>query len=218
MKNFQNIKQKPSSRSRGFTLVEMIMVVGIFLFTFVGVMLGVQVFGLRIYTLEATKLVATQGARTALNAIRDQIREAKNCYVGNCASEATNAFTLIAVTNIQQGNALIVYPTTNTSAYVVYYLDTSGSIYGLNQFNVTNGQIVYTNQLALYITNLVIFDAESWQTGIATNYTSLDNREIIHVTLQFSQWQYPIAFVGGHDFNAYDYYQLRTRVFRRAWN
>ena len=218
MKNFPKLKQKPSSRSRGFTIVEMMLVVGIFLFTFVGVMVGVQVFGLRIYTLEATKLVATQGARTALNAMRDQIRSAKNVYVGNCASEHTNAFSLIAVTNIQQGNALIVYPTTNTSAYVIYYLDTSGSIYSLNQFNVTNGSISYTNQLAKYVTNLVIFDAENWQTLVATNYTSLDNRELIHITLQFSQWQYPIAFVGGHDFNAYDYYQLRTRVFRRAWN
>lgn len=218
MKNFQNIKQKPSSRSLGFTVVEMIMVVGIFLFIFVGVMIGVQLFGLRIYTLEATKLVATQGARTAMNAMRDQIRESKTVYVGNCASEATNAFSLLAVTNIQQGNALIVYPTTNTSAYIVYYLDTSAAIYALNQFNVTNGQIVYTNQLAKYLTNLVVFDAENWQTGVATNYTSLDNREIIHVTMQFSQWQYPIAFIGTHGFNAYDYYQLRTRVFRRAWN
>ena len=36
--------------------------------------------------------------------------------------------------------------------------------------------------------------------------------------MQFSQWEYPIAFVGGVGLNAYDYYQLRTRVFRRAWN
>jgi hypothetical protein len=36
--------------------------------------------------------------------------------------------------------------------------------------------------------------------------------------MQFSQWEYPIAFVGGHDFNAFDFYQLRTKVFRRAWN
>src|SRR5580698_2670856 len=99
MKIFKNIKRRPSLRSRGFTMVEMMMVVGIFLFTFVGVMLGVQIFGLRIYTLEATKLVATQGSRTALNAMRDQIRSAKTVYVGNCASETTSAFSLLAVTN-----------------------------------------------------------------------------------------------------------------------
>jgi prepilin-type N-terminal cleavage/methylation domain-containing protein len=218
MKIFKNIKRRPSLRSRGFTMVEMMMVVGIFLFTFVGVMLGVQIFGLRIYTLEATKLVATQGSRTALNAMRDQIRSAKTVYVGNCASETTSAFSLLAVTNAQQGNALIVYTTTNSSAYTVYYLDTSSAIYVLNQFNVTNGSIVYTNQLAKYLTNLVVFDAENYKGVIATNYTSLDNREIIRVTLQFSQWEYPIAFVGGHDFNAFDYYQLRTKVLRRAWN
>jgi hypothetical protein len=199
-------------------MVEMIMVVGIFLFTFVGVMLGVQLFGLRIYTLEATKLVATQSARMALNAMRDNIREAKNVYVGSCSAIKTNSFSLLAVTNIQQGNALIVYPTTNASAFTVYYLDTSSSVYVLNQFNVTNNQIVYTNQLAQYLTNLVVFDAENYKGVTATNYTSLDNREVIRVTLQFSQWEYPIAFVGGHDFNAFDFYQLRTKVFRRAWN
>jgi prepilin-type N-terminal cleavage/methylation domain-containing protein len=218
MKIFKNIKCRPSLRSRGFTMVEMMMVVGIFLFTFIGVMLGVQLFGLRIYTLEATKLVATQGARTALNAMRDQIRSAKTVYVGNCASEATNAFSLLSVTNVQQGNALIVYTTTNSSAYTVYYLDTSTAIYALNQFNVTNGHIAFTNQLAKYLTNLIVFDAENYKGLITTNYTSLDNREIIRVTLQFSQWEYPIAFVGGHDFNAFDFYQLRTKVLRRAWN
>jgi len=46
----------------------------------------------------------------------------------------------------------------------------------------------------------------------------LDNRLLIEVTMQFSQWEYPIAFVGTNGLNAYDYYQLRTRVFRRAWN
>jgi len=217
MKNFKNLKRS-STGSPGFTLVEMVMVVGIFLFTFVGVMVGVQLFGLRIYTLEATKLVATQGARIALSDMRDQIREAKTCYVGNCSSTGTSSFSLLNVTNIQQGNALIVYPTTATNAYVVYYLDTSGSINMLRQFNVTNSSVSYTNILAEYITNQIVFDAENYQGNIATNYTALDNREVIHVTLQFSEWEYPIAFVGGHDFNAFDFYQLRTRVFRRAWN
>jgi hypothetical protein len=69
-----------------------------------------------------------------------------------------------------------------------------------------------------YITNTIIFDAENFQGYIATNYTALDNREGIHVTLQFSQWEYPIAYIGGTTFNAFDFYQLRTRVFRRAWN
>jgi type II secretory pathway pseudopilin PulG len=207
-----------SCRTSAFTLVEMITTVGIFMFIFVGVMVSVQLFGLRIYTLEATKLVATAGAREAMNDMRDQIREGKIVYVGNCTTESTTSFSLIGVTNSQQGNALIVYPTTNTTGYIVYYLDTSTGTNSLMEFTVTNGEVTYTNELASYITNTVIFDAENFQGYIATNYTSLDNREVIHVTLQFSQWEYPIAHIGGTTFNAFDYYQLRTKVFRRAWN
>jgi len=33
---------------------------------------------------------------------------------------------------------------------------------------------------------------------------------IIHIKLQFSQWEYPLAGVGGGAL--YDYYQLQTRV------
>jgi type II secretory pathway pseudopilin PulG len=221
MKIINQLKSGAKSfRALAFTLVEMIMVVGIFLFIFVGVMTAVQIFGLRIYTLEATKLVATQGARSALNALRDEIRGSKNVYIGNCTAPNTNSFTLVNAnsTNMLQGNAIIVYPTTNSNWYYIYYLDTSTGTNILTQFNVTNGSVYYTTQLASYITNQIIFDAENYQGTVGTNYTALDNREIIKVTMQFSQWEYPIAFVGGVGFNAYDYYQLRTRVFRRAWN
>jgi hypothetical protein len=217
MKTFKHTNNR-SRRASAYTLVEMITTVGIFLFIFVGVMVSVQLFGLRIYTLEATKLVATAGARDAMNNMRDLIREGKIVYVGNCTTESTTSFTMIGVTNTQQGNALIVYPTTNTTAYTVFYLDNSTGTNDMMEFSVTNGAVNYTNELASYITNSIIFDAENFQGVIATNYTSLDNREVIHVTMQFSQWEYPIAYIGGTTFNAFDFYQLRTRIFRRAWN
>jgi hypothetical protein len=217
MKTFKHTNNR-SRRASAYTLVEMITTVGIFLFIFVGVMVSVQLFGLRIYTLEATKLVATAGARDAMNNMRDMIREGKIVYVGNCTTESTTSFTMIGVTNTQQGNALIVYPTTNTTAYTVFYLDNSTGTNDMMEFSVTNGAVNYTNELASYITNSIIFDAENFQGVIATNYTSLDNREVIHVTMQFSQWEYPIAYIGGTTFNAFDFYQLRTRIFRRAWN
>ena len=72
--------------------------------------------------------------------------------------------------------------------------------------------------LAKYITNKIVFDMENWQGNIVSNEQVLDNRLLIGVTMQFSQWEYPIAYVGTNGLNAYDYYQLRTRVFRRAWN
>jgi len=219
MKLFENIRNRARRRAvRGFTLAEMVITVGVFLFIFTGVMVAVQIFGLRIYTLAATKLVATAGGRKALNQIRDQIREGKMVSVGNCSSPSYSSFALIGTTNSQQGNALIIYPTTNTAWYSIYYLDTSTTTNRLIQFNVSNSVTTYTNTLAKYLTNNLVFDARDWQNNIVTNDQSLDNRLLIEVTMQFSQWEYPIAYVGTNGLNAYDYYQLRTRVFRRAWN
>jgi len=219
MKLFKNIQNRARRRNvRGFTLAEMVITVGVFLFIFTGVMVAVQIFGLRIYTLAATKLVATAGGRKALNQIRDQIREGKMVYVGNCSSPSYSSFALIGTTNSQQGNALIVYPTTNTAWCSIFYLDTSTTTNRLLQFNVSNSATTYTNTLAVYLTNQIVFDARDWRNNIVTNDQSLDNRLLIEVTMQFSQWEYPIAYVGTNGLNAYDYYHLRTRVFRRAWN
>jgi hypothetical protein len=220
MKLFKNIQNRARRRTvRGFTLAEMVITVGVFLFIFTGVLVAVQLFGLRIYTLAATKLVATAGGRKALNQIRDQIRGGKMVYVGNCSSAVSSSFQFI--TNApQQGNALIIYPTTNLTWYSVYYLDTSTTTNCLIQFNVSNSVTTYyTKTLTTYVTNQIIFDARDWSNNIVMSEQSLDNRLLIEVTMQFSQWEYPIAKVGpSGGWNAYDYYQLRTRVFRRAWN
>jgi len=219
MKSLKNIRNRSRWKNvRGFTLAEMVITVGVFLFVFTGVMVSIQIFGLRIYSLAATKLVATAGGRHALDQIRDEVQEAKTVYVGNCSIYGPSSFTLIGLTNAQAGNALIVYPTTNTTSYTLFYLDTSTATNYLKQCNVTNGVAVLTNTLTGYITNQIVFDAEDYQGNIATNYQSLDNRLVIRVIMQFSQWEYPIAYVGGVGLNAYDYYQLRTRIYRRVWN
>jgi hypothetical protein len=86
-----------------------------------------------------------------------------------------------------------------------------------------------TVNLVSFITNSDIFAAEDWDNWppVGTiNYASqaisnnLSNNQIYSVKLQFYQWEYPIGYVnvGGTnvDANAYDFYQVRTRVCRRA--
>src|SRR5215472_4970478 len=58
-----------------FTATEIMMAIAIFSFVIAG-MLSVQLFGLRVYTLAATKAAATTGARETLNSMRDRIRSA----------------------------------------------------------------------------------------------------------------------------------------------
>jgi type II secretory pathway component PulJ len=224
MKYFSNQPGRRPRRSAGYTLVEMLMAVGIYMTILVGVVVAIQIFALRIYTLAATKLTATQGARKALNQIRNDIRQAKMLQVGT--TDNSGNFTSINPTNAAVGNALRIYQTTNLGApYSLYYLQTN-AISGLSSNNLfwisVTTAATNTINLSGYITNMDIFAAEDWDnwpaTGTAMTPTTnnVSNNQVFSVKLQFYQWEYPIAVVGGAGLNAYDYFQLRTRVCRRA--
>jgi hypothetical protein len=67
--------------------------------------------------------------------------------------------------------------------------------------------------LAQYVTNYYCFTAEDYETNVLLNYL---NNPIIHIVMNFSQWEYPIAVIGTNGANAYDYYRLQTRICRRS--
>jgi type II secretory pathway pseudopilin PulG len=219
MKLFPNINARPRrSAVSAFTLLEMMISVGIYLSLFIGVMVAVQLFGLRVYTLAATKLTATAEGRKAMNQMRDDIRQAKTLQVGNttgAASLGNLVFTASPSTNLAQGTALQVFSTTNALPYTIYYLDTSTPTNYLKAYMVDANNAATTVKLAGYLTNSIIFRAEDFQGNPVTN--NLANNQVYSLTLQFYQWEYPIAFVGtNHGLNEYNYYQLRTKVCRRA--
>ena len=203
----------------GFTLVEMMITTYVYAVVFLGVMIAIQVFALRIYTLAATKLAATDGSRKALNAVRDQIREAKTLDIGNCSSTA-DSFVSVSTNSVQIGNSLRIFPSLDQNNYTIFYLDSTATTNcNLKEVTVmTNGASFITNVavVASYITNQDIFTAENCQGQVLTNDNVTDNRIVIYMELQFYKWEYPIAWVGGKGLNAYDYYQLRTRITRRA--
>ncbi len=217
MKLFSNIRTRQHRASiSAFTLVEMMVSVGIYLSLFIGVMVAIQLFGLRVYTLAATKLTATAGGRKAMNQIRDDIRQAKTLQVGTLGTAGSpTTFTANTGTNLAEGTALQVFSTTNALPYTIYYLDTSTSTNYLDAYMVNSNNVASTVQLASYITNSIIFEAQDFQGNPVTN--SLQNNQVYSLTLQFYQWEYPIAFTGsGKALNEYNYYQLRTKVCRRA--
>lgn len=195
------------SRNSGFTLPEILIATGLFGLMVMG-MVSAQIYGMRVYTLAATKLVATAGARAAMNQIRDQIREANEVDIGNCSSDWSS---FVCVTNgTQQGNAVQIFPTTNSTPYLICYLDTTTST---NKLILYSSSLGTSQLLAGYITNTIVFDAEDLWGNILTNNV---NNRVIKMTMQFYEWEYPIARIGGTNFNEYDYYQLRTRITRRA--
>jgi len=223
----------PSHRQRsrsGFTLLEMMFSVGIYTILLIGVLIAIQVFALRVYTLAATKLTATQGARQALNQIRDDIRQGKYVQVGN--ADNSGNFTPYTGNNLAVGNAIQIFPTTNgnngtppytppTPPYDIFYLKTN------NPGGVSSNNLIWiavsassnstTANLCTYITNLDVFATMDCWGNISSN--ALANNWIYTVKFQFYQWEYPIAVISSNSApNAYDYYQLRTRVCRRALN
>jgi type II secretory pathway pseudopilin PulG len=220
MKLFSNLHARPRRTTvSAFTLVEVMVSVGIFLGLFVGVMVAIQIFGLRVYTLAATKLTATADGRKAMNQIRDDIRQAKTLSVGNLGTAGSPAtFTNLSGANLAKGIALQIFPTTNSLPYTIYYLDTttaSGTAVNyLKAYTMSSSSVATTVILTKYITNSIIFDAEDFQGNPVTN--NVQNNQVYGVTLQFYQWEYPIGYIGGVGFNAYDFYQLRTKICRRA--
>jgi len=91
------------------------------------------------------------------------------------------------------GQRADILSTNSTMTYgTIFYLDYNTNILNytnsLIQFNVTNTVpppgtpnwiTTYTNTLAQYITNQIVFDMEDWQTNIAPSEASLDNRLLI---------------------------------------
>ena len=188
----------------GFTMVEIMVTSAVFLMV-VMAMVAVQIYGLRVYTLAATKLTATTGGREALNEIRDKIRGGNTVYVGTYSN---STFTVIPVGQQQIGNALQIYTATNGSAAnaLVFYMDAAHT----NMSELYNGTV---SVLAPYMTNYYCFQAEDYEGNIFTNY---QNNPVLHLTMQFYQWEYPVGYIGSAAINAYDYYTLNTRICRRA--
>jgi type II secretory pathway pseudopilin PulG len=206
------------ARAAGFTLVEFYIVSGIFL-VLVGAMIALQIFGLQVYTLAATKLTATAGGRKALNEIRDAVRAAKDEDVGIYTNGSTT-FNGIGNGTNQIGNALLIFTNISRTNGLLFFMDQAsssllsvtmtGGAYSTNGYLYTGtpGGLV-TN--VPFVANYLVFDAEDYLGNVLTNN---QNNRIVHMTLQFSQWEYPVAGVGSG--SMYDYYQLHTKVTRRA--
>jgi len=198
--------------TRGFTLMEMITVVGIFSLL-AAATVSSQIFGLRLYSIAGTKLTVTADARVVLNRVRDEIRSGKLIYVGNGDS---SKFTITPDNSSQIGNALKICATTDTNSYVYYYMDATNSAFKRMVSSNSTVQVV-----ANHMTNLVVFQAEDFQGNVVTNY---DNNRVIRMTMEFYQPVFPTKqktpanAISSQTNSAgmYDYFRLQTRMARRA--
>jgi type II secretory pathway pseudopilin PulG len=189
----------------GYTLIEM-MFVSIIIIWVVGALFTAQLVGFRIGQLVDSKSGASDASRKALQQLVTDIR---SCKMWNIGSLSGTNFTGIN-SGVVQGSALQLCQTTNGSQFTIYYFITNSVNNGvLMQTSVANWNpvIVCSNLL-----DNLYFTAESYngqiQTNSITNVNSYKN--IIHATLDFCQFQYPLTQVGTN--GLYDFYKLDIRA------
>lgn len=186
---------------RAFTLVELMVSMAIFSMVIGGVVYA-HITGLKMYELTKAKLGANDETRTAVGLLSAEVRAAKSISIGQLSN---SVFVAVPEGSRQQGSALQIRQTTNTTNYVVYYLDLNDSM--LKRYTDSSKPTV----VAEHLTNSVVFTSEDYAGNILTQTA---NNRVIGITLQFYQIQYPIVKIG--EGQLYDFYQLRTRITRRA--
>lgn len=189
-------------RASGFTIPEFMITTAVSVLVMAGI-IACHVMGLRMFEMTKAKLGASDDARRSINLLIAELRSAKVVRVG---SGSVKTFAPVTGTASQSGNAIEVYPSTNTSHWVRYYLDSSDQ----KLKRVTNGSESATI-VASFVTNSTVFSIEDYLGNVRTNNTE---DFVVGLNLQFYQLQY--ANVSNGPGSRFDYYQLQTRVSPRA--
>ena len=215
MKMARHSKQPARIRSRsqsGFTLVEVMIASTLMLMVVAGLMAANMV-GLREDQLMESKQGASDSSRYAINQMMQDIRSAKGYDIGSYW-DGTN-FTVIT-NGFLQGPDLRIYTTVNNSnqninasQYTIYYFDTSQAAAGNGKLYRTalNSGVATTTLVTSNLINTLWFTSESYYGYTQTVRTY---KGVVHTTLQFSEFLYPLTMVGSNCL--YNYYRIDCRV------
>lgn len=195
-------KESGVGRYAGFTLPEVMMASGL-LVILLGATIGSHLFGMRIMERISAKSSASGDARKTIYTLHQEVSSAKNAAVG--AGNASS-FTAASMNSLQTGNALQIYPSTNTNVFIRYYLDTSTKTLWRRTESAGVGASV-----AGAIKNTNIFALEDYSGSVLSNSQS---SAVVALDLQFSQVQNANFPVGPT--NSYTGYQVRTKIARRT--
>jgi prepilin-type N-terminal cleavage/methylation domain-containing protein len=180
-----------------FTLTEMMVTMAIFLILVGGLVSG-NLFGLRMFQVEQTKLIASDEARRIVGKLMEEIHSCETFQVGTVSTNGT--FTGLAPGAPQMGPALIVYASTNATNFVVYYVNAADQ-----KFRRATNVKGSTRVLAQSVTNATgLFRAQDYLGNLLTN---MQVNTALHLKLEF----YQAARFGVPP----DYYKLETSATRR---
>lgn len=183
-----------------FSLPELLVAMAVFLMLMAGV-LGGHLFGLKMFEITKAKLNASEQSRRVLNRLLADLTYANNSSIG---SGSLSSFTAVANGNPALGNALQVYPGTNTGVYVRYYRDAADRLLK----RMTNGMGT-AEVLAGPIREQNIF---SYQDFRGTNQVmgSVPNNSVVSVSMTIVQSMSGRTNVAAGEL--VDYYLFETSV------
>jgi len=205
---------KASTRRQGMTLVE-VMVASALMVIVIGGLLSANLVGLQQDQLIESMAGANDTSRNAVNLMLEDIRLAKGYNVGYYSTGSS----FVACTNgtAQQGTAVLLYPIVNstnqavdTSKSVLYYFDSSDSVNNDGRLWRTSnvpGDAMSGIIIASNLINTLYFTSETFLGATQVNTTY---KGVVHTTLQFCEYQYPLTRVGSNCL--YEYYRMDCRA------
>jgi len=199
----------PKLRNAGMTLVELMFASAIMVVV-IAALMSANLMGMREDQWVQSKGGASDSTRKILNQLPYDIKRSKMWFLGTMSG--TN-FSMI--TNNSQGTAIQLFQTTNGSTNIIYYFDLSNS-------NNNDGHlvrfpsdyptpVVIASNLVNWLGKGYSFVCEDYNGNSATNLgISKTYKDVIHTTLQFCQFQYPLTVVGSN--GLYDYYKIEFKA------
>jgi prepilin-type N-terminal cleavage/methylation domain-containing protein len=185
-----------TSPEAAFTLPELLVSIAVFSLVIVCIV-AANLFGLRMFQITDNKLQASDAARKSIGKMTDEIRTCTTTWVGNITN---GVFAAHLNGETQTGNGLMIYPSTNTANFILYFINPSDQSFRRTTSAATNATVI-----AQAVTNNVIFRAQDYSGTVLTNN---QNTRVIHLSLEF--------FRPARQGVVADYYKLETSVTRRA--
>jgi len=194
----QSVSGRRECAENALTIVELMVTMVVFGLTIVALIYS-NLYGMRQDELVNSKLGASDSSRRGFEVLMRDVRSAKIWLLGN---GNLSSFTPVANGSAQQGNALKVCLSTDTNTYILYYFDTSA-----RQLRRGHSGAGATKMIAQNLTNAMYFRAEDYR-GVMQY--DLSHKDVIHVWMEFAQFQYPMTKVGPGYY--YDYYKMEFRL------
>jgi hypothetical protein len=197
---------RTARQAQAFTLAEALIASGIMVLLVTSVILC-NLWGLSMSVREQIWLGSSDDAGQALGLMYRDIRSS----VSNCVgSMGAGAFVPVGSNTNQVGNALMVYPSTNTSSWVLYYYNSVSNLLVRTNYSGTNSGD-YSLVSANCLTNdNSIFTFTDYLGNIVTNPLATP---VIQVYLSFTKLQNPEVMIAPG--SSVDFYKVITTIASR---